>query len=480
MAGPMPTDNPFLAGNSAPINFEGESAELAVVGEVPRELNGAYFRNGANPQFPPIGQYHLFDGDGMVHGFYFEDGRVHYRSRWVRTERFMLERAAGRALFASMVEPGRTDPSVVGKSTNAANTHVIQHAGKLLALWEAGLPTELDPETLDTIGLWDFHGQLKRKVDPTIAAQVGMDAIEGLGPGIMSAHPKIDPKTGELLFFGYSAAPPHLVFNVVSPDGKLVRNEEIDVPYAAMMHDFLVTEEHVLFPIFPAAFDYSEMEAGTGIIAWKPELGTHIGVMPRSGGNADVRWIESDPCYVFHFANGWSDGDRITAEMCRFPVLPMFGGEGLLPPSFWRWTIDLSSSSVREEPIDETPAEFPRIDDRFAGLPSRHVWVPSMAPEEEGGVFGFNVIAHFDTQTGERKLHRSRPGSVMGEPVFVPRSADADEGDGYVIVLAYREPEKRSDLLVLDALNIDAEPIAEVQLPVRVPSGFHGSWLPRT
>lgn len=478
MSRPMPTDNPFLAGNSAPINFEGESAELAVIGEVPRHLNGAYFRNGANPQYPPIGDYHLFDGDGMVHGFYFDEGRVHYKSRWVRTERFVLEREAGRALFASMVEPGRTDPSVVGKSSNAANTNIIHHAGKLLALWEAGLPTELDPESLETVGLWDYEGQLTRRIDPVLAAQVLIEANEGVGPGIMTAHPKVDPKTGELIFFGYSPAPPHLVFNVVSADGKLVRNEEIDVPYAAMMHDFLVTDEHVIFPLFPAAFDYDSMEQGTGIIGWKPELGSRIGVMPRRGGNADVQWIDADPCYVFHFANGYSHGDHITAEMCRFPVLPMFGGEGLAPPSLWRWNIDLASGRLQEEILDETPAEFPRVDDRFAGLDYRNLWVPSMLPEEGAG-FGFNAIAHHDVRSGERKLHRSRPGTVMGEPVFVPRSSDAAEGDGYVMVLAYREVEKRSDLLVLDAQNIDAEPLAEIQLPMRVPSGFHGNWWSR-
>jgi carotenoid cleavage dioxygenase-like enzyme len=232
----------------------------------------------------------------MIYAFFFEDGEVRYKNRWVRTERFRLEREAGEALFGSMVDPASTHPSVVGKSSNSANTNVIWHAGKLLALWEAGLPTALDPISLETEGLWDFDGALTRKMDPRIAEQVLLEATEGVGPGIMTAHPKIDPDTGEMHFFGYCAAPPHLVYNVVSDQGRMLRSEEIDVPFPSMMHDFILTSEHV---IFPASFDFGAMEGGTGILGWRPELGTHIGVMPRGGGNGDVCWIESDPAMYF-------------------------------------------------------------------------------------------------------------------------------------------------------------------------------------
>jgi carotenoid cleavage dioxygenase-like enzyme len=298
---------------------------------------------------------------------------------------------------------------------------------------------------------------------------VGLESIEGEGPGIMTAHPKIDPKTGEMLIFGYSPTPPHLLYHVISAAGELVRTEEITVPFPAMMHDFMVTDEHVLFPIFPAVFDFEAMAEGTSILSWKPELGTHIGVMPRNGGDADVQWLPSDPCYAFHFANAQSQGDRITAEIARFPALPLFGGTESGPPNFWRWHIDLAGGSVKEEQIDDIPTDFPRIDERFAGRPYRYSWGPALAG---------NSLVQYDVANGERKFHSSREGTSLGEAVFVPRTPDGEEGDGFVLTLAYRADEKRSDLLILDGRDIEAEPLAVAQLPIRVPSGFHGNWRP--
>ncbi len=480
MSRPMPTDNTFLQGNGAPLNFEGESGDLVVLGEIPNELSGTYFRNGSNPQFAPRRGYHFFDGDGMIHSICIRSGRASYKNRWVRTERFLLERQAGEALFGSMVDPGSSHPSVVGKSSNAANTNVVWHGGKLLALWEGGLPTEIDPVTLETRGIWDFEGQLTRRIDPTIAAQLGLTVEEGRGQGVMTAHPKIDPKTGEMLIFGAAGAPPYLLYHVISADGKLVRTEEIDVPFPAMMHDFIVTDQHVIFPVFPATFDFEAMAEGTSLLAWKPELGTHLGVMPREGSAGDVIWIESDPCYVFHPANAYSQGDRIVAEVVRFPELPLFGGTGAGSPAFWRWTLDLGAGRLQEEQLDELPTEFPRIDERFAGLPYRYSWGPCLQPSTgtDDAALGFNAIVRYDVSGGERKIHEPGAGAVVGEPIFVPRSSDAPEGDGFLLCLAYRSAEKRSDLLILDAQQIESEPLAVIQLPVRVPSGFHGNWKP--
>ena len=476
MSRPMPSDNPFLSGNLAPLNLEADCPDLVVHGEVPRELCGAYFRNGANPQFAPRRGYMSFDGDGMIHGFWFEDGKVRYRNRWVRTERFRLEREAGEALFGSMVDPGSTHESVAGISSNTANTNVLFHGGKLLALWEAGPPTQLDPQTLETVGLWDFDGELARQVPPEIAKQLGLEATEGIGPGIMTAHPKIDPDTGAMLFFGYSATPPCLVYGEVSPDGRIERQIDIDVPFPSMMHDFAVSQSHVIFPVCPAVFDFEAMAQGSGILAWKPELGTRIGVMPKSGGNADVRWFETDPCYVFHTVNAHEEGDRLVVELARFPALPLFGGDEVDPPTYWRWVIDLAGGAVKQEQIDTLPTEFHRIDERFFGKPYRHSWGPCRLPEQSG-FFGFGALVQYDVESGERKLHINREGTTLGEPVFVPRSPDAEQGDGFLLVLAYRGDEHRSDLLVLDAKNVEDDPLATVEVPLRVPDGFHGNWM---
>jgi len=224
-------DDPFLRGNYGPLLLEGEAFDLPVEGELPRELHGTLFRNGPNPQFAPRGRHHWFDGDGMIHAFRLRDGRASYRNRWVRTSRFARERAAGEALFGGVADVAAGDPRVAGATPNAANTNIVWHAGRLLALWEGGPPHALDPVTLETLGPHDFAGQLT---------------------GPMTAHPKLDPETGEMCFFGYGFEPPFLRYHVADAQGRLVRSLEIDAPWASMMHDFVVTKRHVIFPIFPA------------------------------------------------------------------------------------------------------------------------------------------------------------------------------------------------------------------------------------
>lgn len=458
MSKPFP-DDPFLRGNYGPWPMEGEIHDLIVEGEIPRALDGTLCRNGPNPQFAPRGRYHWFDGDGMIHAFTIRDGKAHYRNRWVRTQRFQMEREAGEALFGGLADMKATDPRAEGIFPNAANTNIIVHAGKLLAVWEAGPPHELDPQTLATIGPYDFGGKL-------------------LGP--MTAHPKIDPETGELLFFGYSPLPPYLRYYVASADGKLVRSEEIDVPVPTMMHDFITTREHVIFMVFPATFRFENFASGAPI-RWEPELGTKIGVMPRNSGNAAVRWFATDPCYVFHPMNAYTENGRVIADVCRFDRLPLFDGaeaEGLEKgPSalLTRWTLDLAGGTVKEERLDDSPAEFPRLDERYTGLRYRYGYAGGRigAPTDSGV---FNAIFHYDHQTGKRRVHDLGPTNFTSEPVFVPRSPQSPEGEGFLLTVVYRQEENRSDLLILDAENVEGKPLATVKLPHRVPYGFHGNW----
>ncbi len=450
-------DDPFLRDNFAPWPMEGEIHDLMVEGEIPRELDGTLYRNGPNPQFAPRGRYHWFDGDGMTHAFTIRDGKARYRNRWVRTQRFTMEREAGEALFGGLADMTATDPRAEGIFPNAANTNIIVHAGKLLALWEAGPPHELDPRTLDTIGPYDFGGKL-------------------LGP--MTAHPKIDPETGELLFFGYSPFPPYLRYYVASADGKVTRSEEIDVPVPTMMHDFITTREHVIFLVFPATFRFENFASGSPI-RWEPELGTRIGVMPRNGGNAEVRWFATDPCYVFHPMNAYSENGQVIADVCRFERLPLFDGAGMGEsgpvPRLTRWTLDLAGGVVKEEQLDESASEFPRLDERYAGLRYRYGYAGGRvgSPGEAGF---FNAIFRYDHQAGGRKLHDLGTQSFTSESIFVPRSPRAAEGEGFLLALVYRHEERRSDLLILDAENIADKPLATIKLPHRVPYGFHGNW----
>ena len=325
----FPKDNQFLKDNYAPSPMEGDILECEVEGEIPEALHGTFYRNGPNPQFPPRTGYHWFDGDGMVHAFSFEGGRCRYRNRWVVTEKLLAERAAGASLFGGLSDIMNNDPRAEGVAFNSANTHLSAHAGRFFALFEGAPPTEIDPSTLATLGVYTFDDKL-------------------VGP--MTAHPHTDPVNGEMVFFGYSPVPPFLRYHVVAADGTLVKSEIIDVPFPTMMHDLIVTRDHVVFLCCPATFRPDNL-ATSEPVRWEADLGTHLGVMPRNGTSDDVRWFETDSCYVFHPMNGWDEDGRVVADVCRFDRLPIFErpdqalDESPLP-RLTRWTFDLEGGTM--------------------------------------------------------------------------------------------------------------------------------------
>jgi len=454
--------SPFLQGNFAPVRDESAFDDLEVVGAIPRELNGTFYRNGPNPAFEPRGRYHWFDGDGMIHAVTLEDGRARYRNRWVESQGLREERAAGKALFPGLLDFGAGDMSGF-KVT--ANTNIVAHAGKLLALVEASLPTAMVPCTLETAGLYDFGGKLG---------------------GPMTAHPKLDPETGEMLFFGYSPFPPYLQYHVADPTGALARSEVIDVAWPSMMHDFAVTRDHVVFMLCPVVFSFEDMAARGGAFSWEPERGARLGVMPRGGGNADVRWFDIDPCYVFHPMNAYDDGGAVVLDVCRYERLLFMGAaasresgaSGQIGARLHRWRIDLAGGGVTSTPLDDLDGEFPRVDERRVGLPHRFGYVACKGPEApEGGPPIFTAIRKYDLERGRHETRAFGALNGCGEPLFVPRHAGAAEDDGWVLVLAYDHERDRSDLVVLDARALDDDPVARIRIPRRVPYGFHGNWV---
>ncbi len=454
----FPKDNPYLRDNYAPWPHEVDIAECEVEGEIPEALEGTFYRNGPNPQFPPRTRYHWFDGDAMVHAFSFSGGKCRYKNRWLRTEKFLAEQAAGESLFGGLLDITNNDPRALGVSFNAANTHLVEHAGRFLALFEAAAPTEVDPRTLETRGVHDFGGALE---------------------GPMTAHPHVDPVSGEMLFFGYSPVPPFLRYHVVAADGTLVRSEAIDVPVATMMHDVIVTRDHVVFMVCPATFR-TENLLSEQPIRWEPELGTRLGVMPREGGAADVRWFEIPACYVFHVMNAASEGSQIVADVCRMESLALFddpeaGLEGGTPPYLTRWTIDLAAGGVKEETLDDNPCEFPRIDDRFA-MDGCRFGISSLYTEGSKALGLFDGVARYDFDRGTRS--EARLGGYTGEAVFAARSPEAPEGEGFVLVSLWNPETDHGELAVLDAENLADGPLARVKLPHRLPHGFHANYLP--
>ncbi len=454
--------NAFLQGNFAPWRMEGVAEDLEVTGRIPHELAGTYYRNGPNPAFEPPGRYHWFDGDGMIHAITLADGRAHYRNRYVLSAGLEEERAAGRGLFSGLLD---IDPSEAPRFKNTGNTNIVWHAGRLLALMEAAFPTRMEPCTLETLGELDFDGRLA---------------------GAMTAHPKMDPETGEMLFFGYSPFPPHLQYHVADREGRLVRSEVIDVAWPSMMHDFAITKDHVIFILCPLVFSFENLAKRGGVFSWEPERGTRLGVMPRSGGNADVQWFETEASYVFHPMNAFAEGDAIVLDVARYGRLDFMSPQAAANPSWrdenaarmHRWRIDLQAGGVKSTPLDDIVTEFPRVDERRLGRRYRFGYTAAREPElNDGAQPLWTAVKKYDFERGTAETRRFGAENGVGEPLFVPRGEGAAEDDGWVLVLAYDHARNTSDFYILDARDVRGEPVAVVHLPHRVPYGFHGNWV---
>jgi carotenoid cleavage dioxygenase len=356
-----------------------------------------------------------------------------------------------------------TDPSVLGEDSGVANTNIVWHANRLLALEEGHMPTELDPVSLETRGYAERYA------------------------GRVTAHPKIDAETGEMVWFAYSAGPTPLnatmSYGITSAAGEVVRRDDFEAPYTSMVHDFLVTQRHVLFPILPLVGSLDRAMRGGPPFAWEPERRGYVGVMVRDAGVDTIRWFETGACYVFHPMNAWEEGERIFADVMEYPVAPLFhiadGSRGEdASARLVRWTIDLAgaSNTIKRTPLDDLAGEFPRFDERHAGLAYRHGWFA--ANTRRPGQVHFDAIAHIDLTTGQRTAYELPEGDAVGEPIFVPRTADAAEGDGWLLTVAYRGATDHGELMVFEAGDIAAGPIATAEVPRRVPFGFHGNWRP--
>jgi carotenoid cleavage dioxygenase-like enzyme len=432
-------------GNGAPVSEERTVTDLVVTGSLPPELDGRYVRNGANPLSGTSD--HPFFGDGMVHGVRLRDGKAEwYRNRYVQTP------------FIADPSVDILDPAVMmNMASSKANTHVIGHAGKILALEEGHFPYVLDGD-LNTVGPTDFGGVLA---------------------GSFTAHPKICPVTGELLAFGYSAFEPYLRYLRVSADGQLVQTENITVGGPTMMHDFNVTRNHVIFMDLPAVFDLELAMRGEMPIHWDDNYPARLGVMPRNGTDADVRWYDINPCYVFHPMNAYEDGDRIVLDVARLSHVWRESMMDFPMPQFWRWTIDTTTGKVHEEQVDDRPGEFPRVADSVVGLQHRFGYMMAIPENTDYGnpMAGAGAILKYDRVTGERSEVALGQGCLPGEPVFAPAAGGTNEDDGYLMTFVYDGSTDTSRFVVLDAATMDDEPVATIELP-RIPFGFHGSWIP--
>ncbi len=446
----MPT-NPYLMGNFAPVETEVTSANLKVIGSLPEELNGRYLRNGPNPIGSPDPEtYHWFTGDGMVHGIALCEGRADwYRNRWVRSA----------TVAGALGEAPRPGPVHAGMDF-AANTNVIGHDGRTFAIVEAGArPYELD-DTLETIGPCDFGGTLS---------------------GGYTAHPKLDPDTGELLavsyFYGWGN---DVEVTVVGTDATVRSARRVTLGGPVSLHDTAITKNWIVLLDLPVLFDLDMAAAGASFpYRWFEDYHARVGLLPRAGHSTEVVWHDIAPCYVFHTMNAFDEGDGIVLDVSRhasmFRTQLLGPSEG--PPTLERWHIDGRGGSVKEERLDDRGQEFPRIDERFLGRNYSVGFSVSVKTENEILGTESGLIRH-DLGANTSEVRHFRSGATIGEAVFVPKSPTADEGEGWLLSLVHQADTNTSDLYVLNAQDITGEPQAIVQLPQRVPAGFHGNWIP--
>ncbi len=445
---PFDPDVPWwLQGGFAPVTDEVASTTLEVEGALPPELTGLYVRNGSNPRTGV--SPHWFLGDGMAHGIRLGAGQaISYANRYVRTPLYDASAGFGEG--------------VPGGAESQSNVSAIWHGGKLLTSGEVGYAYELSHDDLSTKGVYDFGGRLKTS---------------------MTAHPKIDPATGQMHFFGYGFVPPFLTYHVADADGTLVRSTEVPVPGPTMIHDFAITETDAVFWDLPVVFD---LEAAVAMIAdptgdafpfsWDPSYGARIGVLPLGADGAKVQWSEIEPCYVFHGVNAFRHGSEVVVDVCRHAS--MFNGGTLGSDlSLRRWTIDTDTGKASEEVVDErSDMELPSRDTRRTGREHRIGYFAQNRPADATVDMG-GVIKH-DYRTGERSVWDPGPTEHSGEWLFVGDPAGDADDEGWLLSYVTDEATMRSRFVVLDATDVAAGPVASVALPQRVPYGFHGTWVP--
>lgn len=444
------SDHPFLSGIHRPMAAEHTITDLAVDGTIPTALDGCYLRIGPNPIAPDPANYHWFSGDGMVHGLKLANGRAHwYRNRWIRSER------VGEALGV---------PKAPGPRNlfDTVNTNVLAIGGQTYALVEAGsYPVKLGP----TLGDQQY------------------DAFGGTLLGSYTAHPHLDPLTGENHAICYSAHNPGEVRHVVvDAHGKVTRELAIPVEHGPMIHDCAITARYVVILDLPVTFSLPAAMAGEPFpYRWNPQHRARVGLLPRNGAAADVIWCDVEPCSVFHVANAYDRADgAVIMDVCAYGT--MFGPEAVGPDGaargLERWTIDPVTGTVAITTIDSTPQEFPRPDERRFGQPYRYAYAMAVPTDPAAEFIGDTRLFRHDLVEGTRQVHDFGPRRHPGEFVFVPASEDAVEGEGWLVGFVVDMANDTTDFVVLDAMRFEDPPVGVVHLPHRVPAGFHGNWVP--
>ncbi|MCA9654862.1 MAG: carotenoid oxygenase family protein [Myxococcales bacterium] len=465
MSAPRPAPrSEYLEGIFAPVTDERHDVPLTVRGELPADLHGMFVRNGPNPRFPVEGRYHWFDGDAMVHGVCFADGEARYTNRYVRSAAFEVETKAGAAMWAGIMEPMELRHPISPMKDNP-NTDLVWHAGKLLALWYlGGEPVRLEVPSLRTLGPERFADEL---------------------PAGMSAHPKVDAHTGEMMIFDFQFhARPFLRYGLVSAQGELLRMFPIEMPGPRFFHDIGITERSTIFLDLPMLWDPELLRQGKRRIVYRKDMPTRFGVIDRHATSDTTRWLETEACYVYHVINCYEDGDEIVVVACRVDdPMPKSREPGPhtrsrlefleLAPMLHRWRLSPATGEVRGEQLDDVPTEFPRMNDRWLGRPARYCYNPRLAPSS---AVCFDGWIKYDLERGRSWVHALPADRVGDEAVFAPRPGASEEDDGYLVSFVHDRGGGPSRCVVIDARTMEER--ASLELPQRIPTGFHATWIP--
>lgn len=477
---PLFPDLLVYRGYAAPVRIEGDVYDAEIEGLLPAGLEGVFYRACADPQYPPrLGSDIFINGDGMTHMVRLEGGHADLKMRYVQTEKLQREREARRALYGAYRNRYTDLPEVAGADRGTANTSSFWHHGNLYALKEDSRPMRLDPHTLATLGYWDFGGALKSRT--------------------FTAHPKVDPATGECIAFSYNCqgvSSNEIEVHWISATGALARTETIQAPYCSMVHDSAVSRNYIAFVICPMINEEERIRRGEPYWHWDSRQRTYVVIIPRREGVAKARWFTSPVTGMqTHSFNAWDEGSMLHLEhfvtetgwLSLFPDINDPGAKEK-PPYGERWSFDLSQTEDRfsSRRFINHIGEMPMIDRRFAMQRARHFWFgtnnPALGPMLPWGPKGppFTCLGHLDELNNKLSFYYSGPDSSPEEPVFVPRSKDAGEGDGWLLTMVGRRAQNRTDLVVLNARDLAAGPVATVRFPCRLHEGFHGVWVPRS
>ncbi|WP_108811621.1 carotenoid oxygenase family protein [Sphingorhabdus sp. Alg231-15] len=463
-------DHPYRNGAWTPVFEELETDQLEIIGTIPADIDGIYVRNTENPVHDSIGRYHPFDGDGMIHTLRIRDGKASYRNRFVRTEGFEAEQAEGGPLWVGIM--GRPSDSkrpgwgAHGSVKDSSSTDVVVHAGKILStFYQCGDGYQLDPETLETLGTADW---------------VPEDGV--------SAHPKVDENTGELLFFNYSTKAPYLHYGVVGPDDQLKHFIPVELPGARLPHDMAFSENYAIFNDCPLYWKPELIEQNLYVPSYHPDEPTRFGVIPRMGQPEDIKWFEAKPTYVLHWANAFEDGDELVLDgyfqnqpvpkpLTDFPSGYESMGASIdlhsFQPELHRWRFNLKTGETREETLfDDYPVEFGMFNQQVVGQPYRYVYSVTGHP----GWFLFNGVVKHDLETGTAERYYFGDDRFGSEAPFIPRKNAQSEDDGYLISFITDMAQDRSECIIVDAKDIAAGPVCTIILPHRISSGTHATW----